>query len=84
MDPPDPTLDPQAQTDDVVEDVVEDSLDDAQARLWLRAVTGSAETLAKMVDSTITDARVQFAIDRAIVAACERIGRLCRSDLEDS
>ena len=81
METPDPLVDPQI-ADEETEEMVDDVVDDVQQRLWLRAVSTSAETLSK-IDTTIMNSRVQHAVDMAIVSACERIGRLCRSDLEN-
>ena len=81
MEIPDPVVDSQI-ADEETEEMVDDVVDDVQQRLWLRAVSTSAEMLAK-IDTTIMDNRVQHAVDMAIVSACERIGRLCKSDLED-
>jgi hypothetical protein len=78
MEQPDPTTDPQTDAGDLAEEPVEDVVDDGQARLWLRAITASVEMLGKMAEA---DSRVQHAVNQAMVAACERIGRLCRSDL---
>lgn len=81
MDMPDPTIDePQVMGEDETEELVDDVVDDVQQRLWLRTVSGSADMLAK-IDTTIMDSRVQHAVDMALVSACERIGRLCKSDL---
>jgi len=81
MDSPDPTTEPEIETDDQVDDQVDSAADDAQARLWLRAVTTSADTLGKMPEAAVIDDRVRYAIDMALIAVAERIGRLCRSDL---
>ncbi|MGO8949908.1 MAG: hypothetical protein ACLQUY_20080 [Ktedonobacterales bacterium] len=81
MDSPDPTTDPEIAADDQVDDIVDALADDAQARLWLRAVTASADTLGKMPEAAVIDCRVRHAVDMALIAAAERIGRLCRSDL---
>jgi len=83
MDMPDPTIDqPQVTGEDETEEMVDEVVDDVQQRLWLRAVSGSVDLLAKM-DTTIMDSRIQHAVDMAIIAACERIGRLCKSDLDE-
>lgn len=83
MEMPDPTLNqPLVTGEDDTEEMVDEVVDDVQQRLWLRAVSGSVDLLAKM-DTTIMDSRIQHAVDMAIISACERISRLCRSDLVD-
>jgi len=81
MDSPDPTTESGIAADDQVDDQIDAAADDAQQRLWLRAVTASADTLGKMPEAAVIDYRVRYAIDMALIAAAERIGRLCRSDL---
>ena len=77
-------IDPQIAEDET-EELVDEVVDDVQQRLWLRAVSGSVEMLAKTTrEWTVVDDRVAHAVDMAIIAACERIGRLCRSDLEET
>ncbi len=81
MDSPDPATEPDIAADDEVDDLVDTAADDAQARLWLRAISASAEMLGKMPEAAVVDCRVRHAVDMALIAAAERIGRLCRSDL---
>ena len=84
MEMPDPAaVDPQL-VEDETEEIIDEVVDDVQQRLWLCAVSGSVETLAKTTrEWTVVDDRVAHAVDMAIIAACERISRLCRSDLEE-
>ncbi len=66
-------------------DGVEDVEDLAQAidveengRKWLRAITSLVEH--RSTESDPSD-RVQLALDKLMIAACERGGRILRSDL---
>jgi hypothetical protein len=47
-------------------------------RLWLRAAVPILQARSRESDPS---PRVQLALDLAAVAVCERIGRICRSDL---
>jgi hypothetical protein len=58
--------------------IVEDP--DPHLRAWLRTIKPILELRA--VEPDISP-RVQFAYDQMIIAACERIGRICRSDLPE-
>jgi hypothetical protein len=83
---PDPTTEASVTEADedaalAADDAADAAAAEGQARLWLRAVTVSAEMLGKTPEAATVDCRVRYAVDMALVAACERIGRLCRSDL---
>jgi hypothetical protein len=65
------------------EEDTEDGVDlarayEAQQRLWLRAIV---PLLGVRSPDTDPSPRVQLALDLMHVAACERVGRLMRSDL---
>jgi hypothetical protein len=67
-------------------EVVQECLDlDVQNRLWLKAVVPLLQLRTQEPDSgTVPVAgsgRVQFALDLMYIAACERIARILRSDL---
>jgi hypothetical protein len=47
-------------------------------RKWLRAIAG---LLSSCGTSSETDRRVQYAIDNAAIAACERAARILQGDL---
>jgi hypothetical protein len=81
MDHPDPITEAEAEagTDEGDEEF---PADEAQQRLWLRAASTTAEMLGKMPSEALHEPRVRLAVDMALIAACERIGRLCKSDLE--
>jgi hypothetical protein len=51
---------------------------DIQNRLWLRALVPLLQLRAQEADPSD---RVQFALDRMHIAACERVARILRSDL---
>ena len=76
---PDPMTDESPIEDDAGE-VLDVSVDDVQLRLWLKATTASVQALATLA---IDECRVRYAVDQAVVSACERISRLCRSDLAE-
>lgn len=76
---PAPAAKPEITDDEVSEESIDEVADDVQQRLWLKAATGSAQALAAL---SVDDCRVRYAIDQAVIAACERIGRLCKSDME--
>jgi hypothetical protein len=84
MDQPDQTIAGQASIEagDETEEQEEFPPDEAQQRLWLRAIASTAEMLGKMPTEAVHEPRVRLAVDMALVAACERIGRICKSDLE--
>ena len=67
--------------DPTAEDLVCKVLDlEAQRRLWVRTLTAVIQLRSHDSDPS---SRVQLASDLMHVACCERIGRLCRSDLVD-
>lgn len=76
----DQAIEDQAVEDQAVEDqAVSECPDlDMQGRLWLRAVIALLEHRPSEPDQ---NGRVQFALDRLAVAACERATRILRSDL---
>lgn len=53
--------------------------DDAQQRLWLRAVIPLLQLRSGEPDPSN---RVQFALDRMYISACERVVRILRSDVD--
>jgi hypothetical protein len=53
---------------------------DAHQRLWLRTIIPLLQLRSGEVDPSC---RVQFAIDRMYISACERITRILRGDLHD-
>ena len=64
--------------DDVALDQVDELAADAQARLWVRALTPLLQLRSIESDPS---ARVQFALDKMHIAACERITRILGSDV---
>ena len=57
---------------------------DATKQAWLAALVPLSQYRLSLSEwDRVPSDRVQFAMDQAIVAACERIGRICRSDLEE-
>lgn len=64
-------LDPIDAADQTVQDA-------ADQRAWLKA---AHEIVAARFERTDPSDRVQFALDMMVVAACERVGRILRSDL---
>jgi hypothetical protein len=77
---------PDDQFDDIndeapagADDLAEAILDlEQQQRLWLRALLPLLELRSHDSDPS---PRVQFAFDVMHIAACERVARICRSDL---
>jgi hypothetical protein len=63
---------------DPVEDAAEILDLELQHRQWLRAAVPVLQ--ARSAKSDPSD-RVQFALDLAAIAICERIARICHSDL---
>ncbi len=74
--PPDPPDEPDGT--DEVEELAEAYDFEENSRKWLRAIAGFLEHYS--TDSAI-DNRVQYALDMAAIAACERASRILRSDL---
>jgi hypothetical protein len=65
-------------TDPTDVDLVDDILDiETQKRLWLRAIIPLLQARSHDADPS---GRVQFAFDLMHIAACERVGRILRSD----
>jgi len=63
-----------------VDDQVDAALEhEAQQRLWLRAIIPLLNLRSHETDPS---SRVQLAFDLMHVAACERVGRLMRADLQ--
>ncbi len=61
-------------------EIVEECLDpEVQNRLWLRAVVPLLQLRSHESDPS---ARVQLALDLMYIAACERVARILRSDLD--
>jgi hypothetical protein len=75
--PDDDSIDDEPTTDDLVAQLVDL---ETQKRLWIR-------TLMPVLQSCKGDShpsgRVQLALDLTAIAACERIRRICASDLPD-
>jgi hypothetical protein len=86
METPDPATEPeiaagdQAELDEDRDLAIDDAADEGQHRLWVRALVPLLQLRTQETDPS---PRVQLALDRMIVAACERVGRICRSDLAD-
>ena len=90
MDSPDPTADAagppteeaeaddQAELDEDRDLAIDDAVDDGRRRLWVRALVPLIQLRTQETDPS---SRVQFAFDQMYIAACERVGRICRSDL---
>ncbi|WP_156512743.1 hypothetical protein [Planctomyces sp. SH-PL62] len=53
---------------------------EARDRLWIKAI---APLLQATTADPAPNPRVQFALDRMRIAACERIARILSSDLAD-
>ena len=66
-----------ASDDDLIADVIDL---ETQKRLWLRAIIPLLQLRSRESDPSV---RVQLALDLLHIAACERVGRLLRSDLAD-
>jgi hypothetical protein len=76
---PDPTPDPQIEQMDVDEAIALAEAIEGNARKWLRVLAPLIEALSNDYDSRESD--VKGAANWALIAACERAGRICRSDL---
>jgi hypothetical protein len=77
VDDHDPGADGEPEADEVAE--LSESIEcELQRRLWVRA---AAELLRAAAVKTDRSERVQWAVDRAVIAACERLVRLFGSDL---
>lgn len=60
--------------------IVEEYVDpDLQGRLWLKTLIPLLQLRSQETDP---NGRVQFALDRMYIAACERIARILGSDLD--
>jgi hypothetical protein len=83
MNSPDPTTEPEvaaeAELDEDRDLAVDDAADEGQQRLWVRALTPLLQLRTQETDPS---PRVQLALDQMIVAACERVVRICGSDLD--
>jgi hypothetical protein len=72
------------QTDDTADETVDDedlqqAIDfETQRRLWVRSLIPLLQMRSHDSDPS---GRVQLAFDLMHIAACERIGRICHSDL---
>jgi hypothetical protein len=64
--------------DDIAADVIDLEI---QKRLWLRAIIPLLQLRSRDSDPS---GRVQLAFDLMHIAACERVGRLLRSDCPDN
>ena len=76
----DPTID-EAQTE-LEEDrdlAVDDAADEGRQRLWIRTLTPLLQLRGHESDPSD---RVQLALDKLFIAACERIVRILQSDLD--
>jgi hypothetical protein len=81
MEHPDPTAPEIAAAAELDEDrdlAVDDAADEGRHRLWVRALVPLLQLRTQETDPS---PRVQLALDRMIVAACERVARICASDL---
>ena len=67
-----------ATDDDLVAAVIDL---ETQKRLWVRALIPLLQLRSRDSDP---NGRVQFALDLMHIAACERVGRILRSDLPDN
>ncbi len=64
------------------ETAVESCFDsETQDRLWLRAIIPVLQLRTRESDPS---GRVQLALDRMVISACERVGRIMRSDLPEN
>lgn len=83
MTTPDPTTGPQVNPDDEVD--TEDEVDDDGEATNLLALNEILPFSQYRLTLTEFDAppsdRVQYAMDMALIAACERVARILRSDL---
>jgi len=85
METPDPITEPeiaaadQAELDEDHDLAVDDAADEGQHRLWVRALVPLLQLRTQETDPS---PRVQLALDQMVIAACERVGRICRSDLD--
>ncbi len=82
METPDPTTDSLAEAETEAEEdrdlAVDDAADEGRQRLWIRCLTPLLNLRVRESDPSD---RVQFALDQMQIAACERVGRILRSDL---
>jgi hypothetical protein len=79
---PEPTTDavePDPEILDLEQDALEAAATDGQARLWIRSLTPLLQLRSRETDPS---SRVQFAFDQMYVAACERVARILRGDLD--
>jgi hypothetical protein len=60
-------------------DPVDEAAFDAQQRLWVRTLVPVALAPAQ---HEWNEPRVRYAVEMAAIAAAERIGRICRGDLD--
>ena len=80
MEIPDPTTDSpaQAEADEDRDLAVDEAADEGRQRLWIRTLTPLLNLRVRESDPSD---RVQFALDRLQIAACERAVRILQSDL---
>lgn len=83
MDQPQPTTDSLSDAQDEADEdqdlAVDDAADEGRQRLWIRSLT---PLLQLRNHDTDPSSRVQFAFDLMYIAACERVARILRSDLD--
>jgi hypothetical protein len=75
-DSPDDSL-TQSDADNVVDSILDT---ETQKRLWLRSIVPLLQSRKFESDPS---GRVQLAFDMMHIAACERVARIMRSDLDD-
>jgi hypothetical protein len=86
MDAPDPTLEPEtdpsvdADTGEPVDDIGEEG-ESAEVLALSEILPFSQYRLVLSEFDRPPSDRVQFALDQALIAACERVARILRSDL---
>jgi hypothetical protein len=74
---PEPIDDDEPPVDDLVAELIDL---ETQKRLWIRSLV---PLLQLRKGDTDPSGRVQLALDLVAIAACERIRRICASDLPD-
>jgi hypothetical protein len=74
-----PAAEAEAELDEDRDLAVDNAADEGQHRLWVRALVPLLQLRSQETDPS---PRVQLALDQMVIAACERVGRICRSDLQ--
>ena len=78
MNPDNPPDDDPVETDEADDDFVRYEAFEAQHRLWIKAVVPILQLRPHEVPQNV---RLQYALDRLQIAACERLVRILSSDL---